>query len=62
MFDDKLCVRCYACTEVCPTTAIDNVAPRLARYFSPRPDVLASLTSLASLTPLRPTLPRLLAR
>jgi uncharacterized protein (DUF362 family)/ferredoxin len=35
-FDDKLCVRCYACTEVCPTAAIDNVAPRLARYFSPR--------------------------
>ena len=36
LFDDTRCVRCYACTEVCPTAAIDNVAPRLARFFAPR--------------------------
>ena len=33
VFDDRLCVRCYACTEVCPTAAIDNVAPRLGRLL-----------------------------
>lgn len=35
-YDDTRCVRCYACTEVCPTGAIDNVAPRLARFFAGR--------------------------
>ncbi len=30
-FDDGRCVRCYACTEVCPTGAIDAVTPWLAR-------------------------------
>ncbi len=32
-FDDKRCVRCYACTEMCPTAAIDNVTPPLARFL-----------------------------
>jgi ferredoxin len=36
VFDDHLCVRCYACTEVCPTAAIDNVTPALVRLFSRR--------------------------
>jgi uncharacterized protein (DUF362 family)/Pyruvate/2-oxoacid:ferredoxin oxidoreductase delta subunit len=36
VFDDHLCVRCYACTEVCPTAAIDNVTPTLVRLFSRR--------------------------
>ncbi|MEI6724750.1 MAG: DUF362 domain-containing protein [Actinomycetes bacterium] len=36
VFDDHLCVRCYACTEVCPTAAIDNVVPRAARLFGAR--------------------------
>ena len=36
VYDDKLCVRCYACTEVCPTAAIDNVTPRVARLFGAR--------------------------
>jgi len=35
-FDDHACVRCYACTEVCPTAAIDNVMPRVARLFGAR--------------------------
>ncbi len=30
------CVRCYACTEVCPTAAIDNVTPRVARLLGAR--------------------------
>jgi uncharacterized protein (DUF362 family)/Pyruvate/2-oxoacid:ferredoxin oxidoreductase delta subunit len=30
-FDDGRCVRCYACTEVCPTGALDAVEPWLAR-------------------------------
>lgn len=34
VFNDHRCVRCYACTEVCPTRAIDNVTPRLARFLS----------------------------
>ena len=33
-YDDSLCVRCFACTEVCPTAAIDNVSPLLVRLFS----------------------------
>ena len=35
-FDDGLCVRCFACTEVCPTAAIDNVSPFLARLAARR--------------------------
>lgn len=35
-FDDGLCVRCFVCTEVCPTAAIDNVSPPLARFFRSR--------------------------
>ena len=33
-YDDAACVRCFACTEVCPTAAIDNVSPLLVRLFS----------------------------
>ena len=33
-YDDSACVRCFACTEVCPTAAIDNVSPLLVRLFS----------------------------
>lgn len=34
VFDDQRCVRCFACTEVCPTRAIDNVTPPLARLLA----------------------------
>jgi ferredoxin len=34
VYDDPACVRCFACTEVCPTAAIDNVSPALVRLFS----------------------------
>lgn len=36
VFDDARCVRCYACTEVCPTAALDAVTPLLARLFEGR--------------------------
>jgi ferredoxin len=32
--DDTACVRCFACTEICPTAAIDNVSPPLVRLLS----------------------------
>jgi formate hydrogenlyase subunit 6/NADH:ubiquinone oxidoreductase subunit I len=32
-FDDHACVRCFACTEVCPTAAIDNVSPLPVRVL-----------------------------
>jgi formate hydrogenlyase subunit 6/NADH:ubiquinone oxidoreductase subunit I len=34
VFDDHRCVRCFACTEVCPTRAIDNMTPPLARLLA----------------------------
>jgi uncharacterized protein (DUF362 family)/NAD-dependent dihydropyrimidine dehydrogenase PreA subunit len=36
VFDDQRCVRCFACTEMCPTAAIDNVTPPLVRLFRGR--------------------------
>jgi formate hydrogenlyase subunit 6/NADH:ubiquinone oxidoreductase subunit I len=33
VFDDEACVRCYACTEVCPTQAIQEVSPLTLRVL-----------------------------
>jgi ferredoxin len=33
VFDDDACVRCYACAEVCPSGALDVVAPATARFL-----------------------------
>jgi ferredoxin len=33
VFDDALCVRCFCCTEVCPTGATDAVAPLPTRLI-----------------------------
>jgi formate hydrogenlyase subunit 6/NADH:ubiquinone oxidoreductase subunit I len=33
VYDNDKCVRCYACTEICPTTAIQDVRPLTLRLL-----------------------------